>query len=243
MIFLCAAALALDPSLVPYRPLVGHWTRGESSETWVEVGDFLYGVGFVEGPDGTAFEVMRLLPGADGVTFVAMPGGLDPVAFRADGWTFSAPEHDFPKWIRYERKGERLRAEIGDTDRSMGWKFRLEALSPDEGLVRADRAFAAGSAGRGISAWTEAFASDGWMWRESKIPAAQVAEAMSGLLAAGELDWDPVAAGLSPDGSLGFTIGTSTFTPTGGAAQEGAYVTIWRRAPEGMWRVLFDTGD
>jgi ketosteroid isomerase-like protein len=60
-------------------------------------------------------------------------------------------------------------------------------------------------------------------------------------LTSGRLDWAPIASGKS--GDLGFTVGKATFT--GAKPDDGwrsTYVTIWRRQPDGAWKVLFDTG-
>ena len=180
---LVCVAFALDPALEPYESLVGRWVRGGASETWVAAGDALVGVGFAEGPRGTTFfEVLQLVAIDGRVDYVARPAGGPAVAFRAEGWTFSAPTHDFPKWIRYEPRSDRLFAEIGDDAQTLSFRWKRAPEEPDAGLVRADRAI--GKA--------------------------------------------PLAAGLSPDGALGFTAGVG-------------YVTVWRRDPSGRWDVVFDT--
>jgi ketosteroid isomerase-like protein len=64
---------------------------------------------------------------------------------------------------------------------------------------------------------------------------------MTPTLTSGRLAWAPIASGKS--GALGFTVGKATFT--GARPEDGwrsTYVTIWRRQPDGTWKVLFDTG-
>ena len=62
-----------------------------------------------------------------------------------------------------------------------------------------------------------------------------------------QIEWAPVASGLSPAGDLGYTVGTSRYTApdASGARVEtgrGSYVSIWRKQSDGGWKVLFDTG-
>ena len=239
---LVASALAAPPSLEVYEPLVGRWVRGSSSETWVEAGDRIYGVGFSHDGSEPYWEVMQLVASDAGVDFVARPLGGVPVVFRAtSGWMFRAPEHDYPQWLSYERKGAKLRAEIGDPRQR--WKWRLDPAEPDEGLVRAEQAFEADVAERGVDGWMDAFTADGWMGRGLPVTGAEMRQQMTAVLAAGSLAWEPVAAGVSGDGGLGFTVGTSVYTPRDGTpAETGSYVTIWRKQPDGTWRVLFDAG-
>ncbi len=239
---LAASALALDPDLAQFEGLVGRWTRGSSSETWVDAGDRLYGVAFSHEGSEPYWEVMYLSATDAGVDLVALPLGGAPVRFRATGdWTFRAPEHDYPQWIAYERKGAKLRASIGDPEQQ--WKWKLAPPAPDEGLVRAELAFAADVAARGVDAWMDAFAPDGWMAGATPVTGDVMRRRMSEVLAGGSLAWEPVASGLADDGELGFTVGTSVYTPADGSARiPGTYVTIWRRQPDGTWKVLFDNG-
>ncbi len=60
------------------------------------------------------------------------------------------------------------------------------------------------------------------------------------------LRWQPQLARISDDGTLGFTVGTyqTTSQENGTPRQEGSgkYVTIWRKQPDGSWKVIFDSG-
>ena len=79
------------------------------------------------------------------------------------------------------------------------------------------------------------------MRKAGRVEHAAIAEAMQPVLTSGRLDWAPIASGET--GELGFTIGKATFT--GATPDDGwrsTYVTIWRRQPDGTWKVLFDTG-
>ena len=51
--------------------------------------------------------------------YVAQPGGIPPTTFqlveaKAEEVIFANPKHDFPKRIRYWRKGDTLKARIDD---------------------------------------------------------------------------------------------------------------------------------
>ncbi len=122
----------------------------------------------------------------------------------------------------------------------------LEALG--EEIMSADRDFARDVAERGIDAWVEVFTEDGAMLvpgREVRGPAA-IREAMEGALGTEgySLTWEPRYARVSDSGDLGYSIGRSRRTagPDGAQVSEGAYVTIWRRGPDGRWRVELDPG-
>ncbi len=60
------------------------------------------------------------------------------------------------------------------------------------------------------------------------------------------LRWEPTYAEVSDDGTLGYTLGRWTRSGPGkdGAAETltGSYVTIWRKQPDGSWKMSFDTG-
>lgn len=66
----------------------------------------------VKGDAMVAFEYLRIVERADGVFFVAHPNGKAPgTDFRLTSLTatrvvFENPQHDFPKRIVYEKKGE-----------------------------------------------------------------------------------------------------------------------------------------
>ena len=78
------------------------------------------------------FEFLRLQRGEDGaIAYLASPGGRPAVAFPVESLegtsvTFANPAHDFPQRIRYERRGDEMRATISASDGSnaMSWTFR-----------------------------------------------------------------------------------------------------------------------
>jgi ketosteroid isomerase-like protein len=251
-----AGSTAADVQTVGW--MVGRWQRPEGVEHWTAAGGVLWGVGFSTREGQTAlFEVLLIEAADGGLRYVAMPNGKPEVAFAAvsagaDGAAFSNPAHDFPKVIRYRRDGEALFARV-EGDGGEGEDYRWQAAGPGraEPLESADRAFAADTARRGIEGWMAAFDPAGAMWnrsRKANLSGEAIRETMAPLFARGvQIAWEPVASGLSPAGDLGYTVGTSRFTAPDSKGvrvetHRGSYVTIWRRQPDGSWKVLFDTG-
>jgi ketosteroid isomerase-like protein len=58
------------------------------------------------------------------------------------------------------------------------------------------------------------------------------------------LEWAPAMAEIAGSGDLGYTVGPWRFTPEGAAAPtaQGWFITVWRKQPDGRWRVLIDHG-
>ena len=60
------------------------------------------------------------------------------------------------------------------------------------------------------------------------------------------LDWRPVTAEVSNDGTMAYTIGTWDFYVRGkdsaASAGSGHYLTVWRRQADGSWKVQADIG-
>lgn len=118
-------------------------------------------------------------------------------------------------------------------------------------VMAADRAFDARTAEQRIDGWVAHFAPDGKMVRRSgEIVEGHEAirKYMGPVLAeaGASLRWAPEFAEASKSGDLGYTCGRSKFKgrDEAGAAVEsdGRYVTIWRRAADGAWKVALDIG-
>jgi ketosteroid isomerase-like protein len=56
------------------------------------------------------------------------------------------------------------------------------------------------------------------------------------------LSWTPERADVSASGDLGYTSGSYEMTGNG-ARDNGKYLTIWRKQPEGTWKVIEDIGN
>jgi ketosteroid isomerase-like protein len=53
------------------------------------------------------------------------------------------------------------------------------------------------------------------------------------------LSWTPSKAEVSASGDIGWTAGTYDMT-MGGVKDNGKYITLWRKQPEGTWKVAAD---
>jgi ketosteroid isomerase-like protein len=62
-----------------------------------------------------------------------------------------------------------------------------------------------------------------------------------------QLTWTPVDAGISISGDLGWTSGTYEFRTKGKDGKpkvdHGKYTTIWKKQPDGNWKVVLDMGN
>jgi len=61
------------------------------------------------------------------------------------------------------------------------------------------------------------------------------------------LTWSPVSAGVSASGDLGYTWGTYEFRSRREDGNEivehGKYMTLWKKQPDGSWKVAVDMGN
>lgn len=118
-------------------------------------------------------------------------------------------------------------------------------------LMEADRAFAAAVAAGGSEAWASWFAEDGAMIQPGVGEIRGRGEILSHMASLDEpgvsLTWEPLRASIAASGDLGWTTGSyrSVSTAAGGEVRtgQGRYVTIWRRQPDGSWRVAMDLGN
>lgn len=61
------------------------------------------------------------------------------------------------------------------------------------------------------------------------------------------LEWDPVKAEVSDDGTLGFTFGNWKYAYKNKEGKDttlyGVYVTIWKKQKDNTWKYIFDGGN
>lgn len=59
------------------------------------------------------------------------------------------------------------------------------------------------------------------------------------------LDWEPQAAEVAVSGDLGYSWGISTGVSraTGQQAFRGKYLTVWKKDPDGNWKMIADMGN
>jgi ketosteroid isomerase-like protein len=111
-------------------------------------------------------------------------------------------------------------------------------------LVQAERDFARTASSQGMKDAFLAFAADdGIIFRRTAVNAKQTwsqAEAPTGLLS-----WQPIFADVSRAGDLGYTTGPYEYRDRATdekPASQGQYMTIWKKQPDGHWKVALDFG-
>lgn len=117
--------------------------------------------------------------------------------------------------------------------------------------MQADRAFAAAVAEGGTDAWVTWFAEDGAQIQpgSGEIRGRDaIRELMAGLDDPNfSLAWEPRRADIAASGDLGWTTGSYVSKGIGVDGQprqaQGRYVTIWRKQPDGSWKVVMDLGN
>jgi ketosteroid isomerase-like protein len=120
-----------------------------------------------------------------------------------------------------------------------------------EVLMAADRAFSDAVSTGGSAAWVSWFAEDGAIIQQGMGEIRGHAAITS---AVGYLDdplvsltWEPARAEIALSGDLGWTTGTYVYQSGDSLGtqtrSEGLYVSIWRRQPDGTWKVVMDLGN
>ena len=137
--------------------------------------------------------------------------------------------------------GQGSGAVAGDSALVAQWKVEL---------IEADRGFANSVQTTGLGGWINAFGPDGMMISGGVVHAGQegIRQAVLPLFADPlfEIHWDPTFASVSSSGDLGYTIGTYEMTASdedGPVTHRGTYLTVWRRQPNGSWKVEADIGN
>lgn len=211
----CAGASVKTTGVDAAGWMAGRWVDpAGGGEAWTRVGEALLGVGWARAGDGAwSYEVMRVDAPA-GLRFTAWPSGQAAVRFaersRGAGQVeFAAPEHDFPRVVRYRQ-------------RPGGLVARIEGDSPADGQ---DFAYAAAPA----TSAPEAEAADrGLVAVDAKAWVAERSEDVRGWTLTREV----LGSGAAPGGELAYTLGTYVRSD---AAGRGDYVLVWRRAA--AWQV------
>ena len=114
-------------------------------------------------------------------------------------------------------------------------------------VIEAERAFARLADEIGVRpAFTANFADDAvWMLpAPTSLAAAYAARPAPADPRALRLEWSPAIAGIAASGDLGFTSGPSRASLRDGSRPpaHGIYFSMWKRLPEGHWRVALDVG-
>lgn len=118
-------------------------------------------------------------------------------------------------------------------------------------LLELDREFDKASTAQGFHDAFRAYAAeDVRLHRQNSFPAVGKAASLSALSAArGALNWQPLNAGVSRSGDLGYTYGSyelkgdasaGAAAATATNAASGHYLRIWKRQADGSWKVVLD---
>jgi ketosteroid isomerase-like protein len=121
----------------------------------------------------------------------------------------------------------------------------LDALRAS--LTQAEIDFAAA---RGVDAWVDAFGEEGMSIDAAGHVThgkAAMRAMMAPVLAKVRLTWRPATTEVAPSGEMGFTFGPYEVIerdPQGHdkVVSKGTYMTVWRRQPDGTWKVAADLG-
>ncbi|MGH7572888.1 MAG: YybH family protein [Gemmatimonadota bacterium] len=128
----------------------------------------------------------------------------------------------------------------------------ISVTAYEQELIEVDREFAQRTAEAGLDAWVSHFAPEGAMISgQGEITGEPyIRAAMEDVLSDSTIvfTWEPRRARAAESGELGYTVGDyriSRRDSTGSIAEtldRGMYVTIWRRQPDGTWKVVADIG-
>lgn len=128
LLLLALPLFAADPAVNDLAWMSGHWAEGDVEELWLAPkGDLMLGMSRTVRANGrTAFEFIRIAKTADGIAYIAQPGGRPPTSFnlvesKPGRVVFANPEHDFPKRIVYELRGEKLCTRTDDGTDGEEW--------------------------------------------------------------------------------------------------------------------------
>jgi ketosteroid isomerase-like protein len=124
-----------------------------------------------------------------------------------------------------------------DVCRAAPTEVPVEA-APD--VIATDREFAQTALESGIRAAYDRFlADDAVVFRPLPVRAREWLDTHEP--ATGRLEWAPVLAATACDSSLAVTLGTWSYTaPDSKVADTGQYLTVWRPAVAGEWRIVLD---
>ncbi len=115
---------------------------------------------------------------------------------------------------------------------------------PIRTMIAAEKSFAALSLKAGMKeAFMTYLADDGILFRPGPVNGKSVWENRPE--SGARLEWWPVFADISLSGDLGYTFGPWVFTPSADLDQppsHGCFVTIWKKASNGEWKVALDLG-
>ena len=134
---------------------------------------------------------------------------------------------------------------------AQSWGRAQAPVEEQELLLQVDREFDQATAEKGAEGWASYFAENGSILPGTGAPITGP-EAVRAYMASSfarpgfSLRWQPTRAEVWIPGKLGYTLGRweqKARTPEGKTELlRGTYVTVWRKQPDGRWRIILDTG-
>jgi ketosteroid isomerase-like protein len=121
--------------------------------------------------------------------------------------------------------------------------LRADIQAEKDALIREDAVFSEAAAAEGLeAALRKRAAAEVRLLREDRFPIVGLKAAIQELAKPkGTLTWKPAGAEVSASRDLGFTYGVAKRERGGGTPpEESAYLRIWRRDPQGRWKVVLD---
>lgn len=119
-------------------------------------------------------------------------------------------------------------------------------------LIEMEHTFCKAAGKDGAVGWARFFSESGVMLNKSGKPIQgpkTIEKAIGPLFQLPDLRfvWEPMAADVSDDGTLGYTYGNyeRTYLDEDGekVEEKGMYMTIWKRQDDGTWRIAADVGN
>jgi ketosteroid isomerase-like protein len=127
---------------------------------------------------------------------------------------------------------------------AQGTAGQTEREKAPASLVEAERAFSKTSDEKGIrEAFLAWLSPDAVVFRPMPVEGRPVYEGMDPANPA-HLVWEPEVAEIAASGELGYTSGPYRMSPQRGVepTRFGHYVSVWKKQPDGAWRVFLDIG-
>jgi ketosteroid isomerase-like protein len=126
--------------------------------------------------------------------------------------------------------------------------------TPDEVplLMQLDRDFDKATAKKGVNGWVAYFAPNGSMISDTSKPttgADEIRKVMGPAFqdSSFSLRWHPVKAEMMMPGVLGYTVGRWERLRKNKEGKmmksTGSYTSVWKKQPDGSWKIVLDTGN
>ena len=126
--------------------------------------------------------------------------------------------------------------------------------TPDEAslLMQLDRDFDKATAEKGVDGWVAYFAPNGSMLGDTSKPitgADEIRKAMEPAFKDSSLSlrWHPIKAEMMMPGVLGYTVGRWERLRKNKEGKlmksTGTYTSVWKKQPDGSWKIVLDTGN